>query len=58
MSSRILYQKMVVIAIAVISAASLAGLNAQQPTGVAVRIGNEDIGGVVTSSKGPEAASG
>ena len=55
MSSRILYQKMVVIAIALISAASLAGLNAQQPTGAAVRIGNDDIGGVVTSTKGPEA---
>jgi hypothetical protein len=33
----------------------LAGLAAQQPAGEAVRIDNDDLGGVVTSSKGPEA---
>jgi hypothetical protein len=36
-------------------AASLVAIKAQQPAGAAVRIGDDDIGGVVTSSKGPEA---
>ena len=35
--------------------ASLALMSAQQPPGERVRIDNDDIGGVVTSAKGPEA---
>ena len=43
-------------AITVLLAASLAGLNAGQlPAGGAVKIGNDDIGGVVTGPRGPEA---
>ena len=34
------------------------GLNAQQSTGAAVRIDNDDIGGVVTSANGRKPASG
>ena len=54
MSKRILYP-LGLIAAGVILAASLGGLNAQQSTGEAVSIGNDDIGGVVTSAKGSEA---
>jgi hypothetical protein len=36
-------------------AAWMTGLKAQQPAGESVRIDNDDIGGVVSSSKGPEA---
>jgi hypothetical protein len=36
-------------------AISLVTIKAQQPTGAGVKIKNDDIGGVVTSSKGPEA---
>jgi hypothetical protein len=53
MAKRVLYTGLV--AVAVILAASLAGRSAQQVSGEAVRIGNDDIGGVVTSAKGPEA---
>src|SRR5713226_6747168 len=54
MSKRILYP-LGLIAAGVILAASLGGLNAQQSTAEAVSIGNDDIGGVVTSAKGSEA---
>jgi hypothetical protein len=40
---------------AVLLAAVLVGSSAAQQTGDAVRIDNDDIGGVVTSAKGPEA---
>src|SRR5215470_10889774 len=40
---------------AVLLAATLAGLGAAQLKGQTVRIGNTDLGGVVTSSKGAEA---
>ena len=36
-------------------ATSLAGVTAQQPAGATVAIDPDDIGGVVTSAKGPEA---
>ena len=39
---------------AVVLAATLAGLCAAQPKAGASRVGNADLGGVVTSSKGPE----
>src|SRR2546425_12682694 len=41
--------------IAVLLAGSLAGVGAGQRGGGAVQIDNDDIGGVVTSAKGPEA---
>src|SRR5437764_1636948 len=41
------------VVLAVFLAAGLGSMNAQQPA--AVRIDNDDIGGVVTSTKGPEA---
>ena len=50
-----LYFGMVAVGIAVFLAASLPGVSARQATGEAVRIDNDDIGGVVTSAKGPEA---
>ena len=43
------------IVLAVLLAATLAGLGAAQLKGQTVRIGNTDLGGVVTSSKGAEA---
>ena len=54
MSNRVLY-RLGLIAASVILVASLGGLNAQQSTAEAVSIGNDDIGGVVSSAKGPEA---
>src|SRR6266851_4713831 len=44
-----------VVGFAAFLAVSLATIKAQQPAGAAVKIKNDDIGGVVTSSKGPEA---
>src|SRR5437667_2409296 len=54
MSNRVLYPRMVFVAIAGVFATSLAVLNAQQ-SAEAVRVGNDAIGGVVTSTNGPEA---
>ena len=54
MSKRILYP-LALIAIGVILVGSQGGLNGQQSTEEAVSIGDDDIGGVVTSSKGTEA---
>src|SRR5437870_13610995 len=45
----------IVIAAAVLLAATLAGLRTAQAQSGAVRVGNADLGGVVTSSKGAEA---
>jgi hypothetical protein len=56
MTNRVFYAGMVVIAIALFLAAAHTGRSAQQPTGEAVRIDSDDIGGVVTSAKGPFAA--
>ena len=50
---RPLYLGLVAVAIALFSAPPPVGLNAQQ--NATVRVDNNDIGGVVTSSKGPEA---
>ena len=55
MTNRIFYPKTLVIAFALASVACLAVVKAQQTTGEAVSIGDDDIGGVVTSEKGPEA---
>src|SRR5947209_4640962 len=41
--------------IAVLAVAALAGLSAAQSNSATVRVGNTDLGGVVTSTKGPEA---
>jgi hypothetical protein len=46
---------MIAVGFAVFLFVSLGGISAQQATGEAVRIDNDDIGGVVTSTKGPEA---
>src|SRR4029453_9222683 len=43
------------VCVAVLLASSIAGIGARQAGGNAVPIDNDDIGGVVTSSKGPEA---
>jgi hypothetical protein len=50
---KLLYLGVVAVAIAVLLAPTPVGLNAQQSA--AVRIDNDDIGGVVTSASGPEA---
>src|SRR5256886_10529795 len=52
MAKRVLYP---LIAIGLILLVSLRGLNGQQSSGEAISIGSDDIGGVVTSTKGPEA---
>ena len=49
------YLGMAAVAFAVLLVPAPVGLNAQQSTGAAVRIDNDDIGGVVTSANGPEA---
>jgi S1-C subfamily serine protease len=51
MTNRVLHS---LIATSVVLIASLSGLNAQQSPGETVSIGSDDIGGVVTSIKGPE----
>jgi hypothetical protein len=49
------YQGLVWLGVAMFIAASWAGVGALQVSGTAVQIDNDDIGGVVTSTKGPEA---
>ncbi len=53
-TTRVLFGMMAV-GIALSLAALWAGVSAPQLTGEAVRIDNDDLGGVVTSAKGPEA---
>src|SRR6266446_3433973 len=53
-TTRLLFGMMAV-GIALSLAASGAGVSAPQLTGEAVRIDNDDLGGVVAGSKGPEA---
>ena len=54
-AKKLLYLGTVAAAAGVCLAASLARLSSQQVTGEAVRIDHDDIGGVVASTKGPEA---
>src|SRR5947199_7088083 len=54
MRKKVLYPfKLITIGVTLVT--SLVGLNAQQTTGEVTSISNEDIAGVVASSKGPEA---
>src|SRR5229473_2287501 len=53
-TTRVLFG-VVAVGIALSLAASWARVSAQQLTGEAVRIDNDDLGGLVTSAKGPEA---
>src|SRR2546426_7701612 len=55
MSRGTLYLRIAVVAVAVFVAASLTGLRAGQVANGAVSIDNDDIGGVVTGPRGPEA---
>ena len=55
MTKRVLYPGFVGVGIAVFLAASLANLNAGQVAGGSISIDADDIAGVVTSAKGPEA---
>ena len=54
-TTRVLYQGMAAAGIAVLLAACAAGLNSGQSADPAIRIGDNDLGGVVTSASGPEA---
>ncbi len=54
-TTRVVYSGMVAVWFAVLLAASLAGMSALQLTSEAVGIDNDDLGGVVSSAKGPEA---
>ena len=54
-TTRGLYKGMVAVGFAVLLIASSARLGAQQSTDPAIRIGNNDLGGVVTGPNGPEA---
>ncbi len=54
-TTRVLYSGMVTAGIAVLLAAGQARLSAQQNPGAAIRIGDTDVGGVVTGANGPEA---
>src|SRR5438552_14137388 len=57
MTKRVLYLGMIVVGLAVILTVSMTGMRARQaPAGAAaVRIDEDDIGGVVTGPRGPEA---
>ena len=55
MSKRVLFPGTFGIAIAVLLAASLAGLSAGQRANQTIPVDSDDIGGVVTSANGPEA---
>jgi hypothetical protein len=50
-----LYAGALAIGIALLLSASQASINAGQPAGATVPVDNDDLGGVVTSAKGPEA---
>src|SRR2546430_12298018 len=52
MTNRVLYP---LLAAGVMLLVSLSGLNVQQSPGEAISIGGDEIGGVVKSTKGPEA---
>ena len=54
-TKRVFYAGIVMAAVAMFLTVSLTGLGARQAAGQTVRVDNDDIGGVVTSSKGPEA---
>ncbi len=54
-TTRGLYKGMVAVGCAVLLIASSARLGAQQSTDPAIRIGNTDLGGMVTGPHGPEA---
>jgi hypothetical protein len=54
-TTRGFYTGMVAVGIAVLLTTSLARLSAQQNTDPAIRIGDSDLGGMVTSAHGPEA---
>src|SRR6516225_6047813 len=55
MTRRVPYLRTSAFGVAVLVAASLAGVRAGQGGGGAVAIDNDDIGGVVTGQRGPEA---
>src|SRR5216684_7272365 len=55
MSRRGIYLRIAAVMVAVFVAASLAGVRAGQVATGAVTIDNDDIGGVVTGPRGPEA---
>ena len=54
MSKRTIYLGIFIVT-AVLLAATLSGMRAGQPQRAALKVGNSDIGGAVTSSNGPEA---
>ena len=54
-TKRLWFFGMAAVAIVVLLVPASVGLNAQPSTGAAVRIDNDDIGGVVTGANGPEA---
>jgi hypothetical protein len=54
-TTRLLYLGVAAVGIAALIAACAAHMGGEQSTGAAVRIDNDDIGGVVTSANGPEA---
>ena len=51
----LLYLSVTAVGLAVFLAVSLTDVSAQQPANGAVRVDNDDIGGIVTSPSGPEA---
>ena len=55
MAKRVLYRGIVGSGVAVLLAISLVNLSASQATNGAIPIDADDLGGVVTSAKGPEA---
>src|SRR5437762_5479504 len=54
-TARLLYLGVAAVGIAALIVACAAQMGGEPSTGAAVRIDNDDIGGVVTSANGPEA---
>ena len=54
-TARLLYLGVAAVGIAALIVACAAQMGGEQSTGAAVRIDDDDIGGVVISAKGPEA---
>src|SRR5688500_11666458 len=54
-STRVLFAGVVALGLTLIFAGSQVATSAQQSTGTAVAVDNNDIGGTVTGPKGPEA---
>jgi hypothetical protein len=54
MMSKRIWRRLMQIAAGLLVGVSLSGVNGQEPTGEAISIAQDEISGMVTSTKGPE----